>query len=420
MTGQRKILFIAFACEPERGSEPGVGWNNVRAAARWGPVWVITDPLHRNAMEAWLARNDEQNIHAVYHALPGWLQWMWKSSATLNLYYYLWHIGAARLARRLNQIHRFDVVHHVSYVRYWMPSAAAEVGIPFVWGPVGGGETAPKGFLRGASLKSRAGEWIRSIMRWIFERDPRLKRCAQNANVVIASSKESAQCLQRMGVRNVRVMSCIGMHPGATTVTATRTDNVFRFISVGRILHWKGFHFGLEAFAKANLPNAQYVVVGEGPDLNRLKRLARRLGIADRVVFTGALNWHDTQKQFQQTDVLVHPSLHDSGGFVLLEAMELSKPVICLDLGGPALHVNGQNGFSIPAQTVEQAISGIADAMSRLAGDPSLCAALGRNARQRAIEEFSWEHKSRVYQSIYDEVTGAVARDPSLAEEGET
>jgi glycosyltransferase involved in cell wall biosynthesis len=405
-----KPLFIAFACEPERGSEPGVGWHTVFHASRKRPVWVITDSLHRNKIEAYLAKHDEQSINVVYHALPKWCQWMWKSSLSLNLYYYLWHRGAAKIARQLHEEHRFDVVHHVSYVRYWMPSAGSRLGIPFVWGPVGGGESAPPGFLSGCGLKGRLEETVRSMMRWVFERDPCLKSCANSANIAIACSTETAERMKRLGVKQLLTMSCIGTNAEQTAATSTSSDGKLRFISVGRLLHWKGFHFGLQAFAKANLPNAEFVIVGGGPELPRLKRLAEDLGIAQRVTFTGELPWREGLEQFKRADVLVHPSLHDSGGFVLLEAMELSKPVICLDLGGPGVHVDSRNGFAVPAISIGQVIADLAKAMAVLSGDPELRRTLGEAGRERVLKEFTWESKASRYEDLYRQI---VRSEPS-------
>lgn len=405
-----KVLLIAFACEPERGSEPSVGWNCAWHASRKRPVWVITDPSHRDKIEAWLVKNNETNIKVVYHAMPSWTQWMWKIQFTVNLYYYLWNIGAARTAKRLHAEQRFDLVHHVTYVRYWMPSAGSAVGIPFVWGPLGGGESAPPGFLRGVGLKGLFEENIRSLMRWVFERDPRLKKCARAATVAIACSEDTARRMRRLGVRDLRVMSSIAIEPGGLgEVVARRPDGKIRFISVGRLLHWKGFHFGLEAFAKADLPNAEFVVVGNGPEMGRLQALVARLGITDRVTFTGELPWRDGLKQFQQADVLVHPSLHDSGGFVLLEAMEMRKPVFCLDLGGPGVYVNASTGFAITAKSIPQVITDLAKAMGQLSADPELRQRLGQAGHERAVREFTWERKGRDMERIYQEVAKTIA-----------
>jgi len=400
-----KVLQISFACEPERGSEPSVGWNVAWQASRKQPVWVLTDPSHRDKIQAWLVKNGETRIKVSYHAMPSWTQWMWKVQFTVNLYYYLWNIGAARTARALHAKERFDVVHHVTYVRYWMPSAGSALGIPFVWGPLGGGESAPPGFLKGLGWKGRFDEGLRAAMRWVFERDPRLKSCAKAASVAIACSEETATRMRRLGVKDLRVMSSIGIDPGGLGEVATRpADGKVRFISVGRLLHWKGFHFGLEAFAKADLANAEFVVVGGGPQLERLKAMATTLGINDKVTFTGELPWRDGLQQFRRADVLVHPSLHDSGGFVLLEAMEMRKPVICLDLGGPGVYVNGSTGFAIKAQSIPQVIDDLAAAMRKLADDPALRMALGDAGHQRALREFTWESKAQQLDRIYQEV----------------
>lgn len=400
-----KVLFIAFACEPERGSEPMVGWNCAWHASRERPVWVITDPLHQVKMDRWLTEHNERNIRVAYHAMPSWTQWMWKSLITVNIYYYFWNIGAGRLARKMHAEQRFDVVHHVTYVRYWMPSAGANLGIPFVWGPLGGGESAPRGFLKGMGLKGRVGEWLRDAMRWVFERDPRLKSCAQSASVSIACSAQTAERMQRLGVRDLRVMSSIGIDPGNKKDPYTRPeDGQVRFISVGRLLHWKGFHFGLEAFAKAAIPDSEFVVVGTGPCLEPLREQAQALGIADKVRFTGELPWRDALRQFQESDVLVHPSLHDSGGFVLLEAMEMAKPVICLALGGPGVYVNKACGFAVPAKNVDQAISDIATAMRTLAADSALRHRLGQAGRERVLREFTWQRSAQEYERIYQQL----------------
>lgn len=402
-----KVLQIAFACEPERGSEPAVGWHCAHAASRDKPVWVITDPSHRGPIERWLREHNERNIRVTYHAMPGWTQWMWRIQFTVNLYYYLWNIGAARLAKRLHAEHAFDLVHHVTYVRYWMPSAGAGLGIPFVWGPLGGGESAPPGFLRGVGWKGLFEENLRSLMRWVFERDPRLRRTARAATVAIACSADTAARMRRLGVKDLRVMSSIGITPGGLGDHTSRpADGRVRFVSVGRLLHWKGFHFGLQAFAKAAIPNAEYVVVGNGPEMHRLRALVARLGIGDRVTFTGELPWREGLKQFQQADVLVHPSLHDSGGFVLLEAMEMRKPVICLDLGGPGVYVNEDTGFAIAAHTMPQVVDELATAMRTLAADPELRRRLGEAGHRRAVTEFTWERKARETERIYMEVAG--------------
>src|SRR5262245_53708597 len=114
-----KPLVIAFACEPAFGSEPGVGWHFVQSLSRVHPVWVITHTQHRHGIETHLGKHPEEQerIHVVYYSLPWILNWATRWSPLLNLYYYFWHIGAAKVARRLHREHNFSIAHHATYVR---------------------------------------------------------------------------------------------------------------------------------------------------------------------------------------------------------------------------------------------------------------------------------------------------------------
>ena len=105
-----------------------------------------------------------------------------------------------------------------------------------------------------------------------------------------------------------------------------------------------------------------------------------------------------------ECDVLVHPSLHDSGGWVCLEAMAAGRPVICLDLGGPGLQVTEQTGIKVPAISPLQAIADLAAAMGQLAGDPDRRLRLGQSARLRVAEHFAWDKKGEYMNQIYHSI----------------
>jgi glycosyltransferase involved in cell wall biosynthesis len=176
-----------------------------------------------------------------------------------------------------------------------------------------------------------------------------------------------------------------------------------RFVSVGKLLYWKGFQFGLQAFAKAIVArtDAQYWVIGNGPELPRLRRLAQSLGIAHAVRFIGAQPQEKALAMMADCDVLVHPSLHDSGGMVCLEAMSLSMPVICLDLGGPAMQVTNETGIKVRPTDPLSAVRDIAEAMAMLANNAELRHRMGHAGAERARKEFSWERKCEQIEAQY-------------------
>ncbi|QDL09329.1 glycosyltransferase family 1 protein [Brasilonema octagenarum UFV-E1] len=417
-----KILMSAYSCEPGKGSERGVGWNVVREVAKYHEVWVLTRfDESGEAIEAELARNPVPNLHFVYFNLPilGSL-WRWGSSGAMQIHYYLWQIQAYFVARRLHREIGFEVAQHVTFVKYSNPSFLSLLPVPFVWGPVGGGESAPKEFWRDFSWRAKTYEIMRDFVRFLGELDPFVHLTAKKSAVVSATTEDTAKRLYKMGVSNVEVLSAIGLTKEeiANLAEYGMPDALpVRFISIGRLLHWKGFHLGLRAFAQANLPNAEYWILGDGSERDRLHTLAQDLGIAQQVKFWGELPREETLAKLGECHVLVHPSLHDSGGLVCMEAMATGRPVICLDLGGPALQVTEETGFKISANHPDQAVDDLSKAMISVAKDPELRLRMGQAGQKLTTEAFSWQVKGERLAEVYEEIVAQkekITKQPEL------
>jgi glycosyltransferase involved in cell wall biosynthesis len=182
-------------------------------------------------------------------------------------------------------------------------------------------------------------------------------------------------------------------------------DNTcIRFVSMGRLLGWKGFQFGLKAFAQANLLNSEYWVVGDGPIGGDLKKLVHKLGIEDKVLFFGRVDRARAMELMSQCSVLIHPSLRDSGGWVCLEAMAARRPVICLNLGGPAVQVTPETGTIVEAESPQQVIRDIAAAMTRYAEDREFLCEQGEMGLIRVLDFFTWEKKIDILSQWYAEL----------------
>lgn len=406
---RRRVLVSAYACEPNQGSEPGVGWHTVTALARHHDVWVLTTNYHGRAIEIHKQTCNLPNLHFIYLDPFNWVyDWsVARSRWDLNFHYYLWQLEAYRVARALHKEVRFDLIHHVTYVRYWTPSFLSFLPAPFIFGTVGGGEGTPEPFMASFSTRNQLFERLRKTAQRLSELDPCVRMTARRARRSVAATEETAARLRLIGAREVLLQDALGLSAEDTRQLdvgpAASRDGV-RFLSIGRLLHWKGFHLSLEAFARADLPKAQYWLIGEGPEKERLEAQARDLGLGERVKFLGALSRADVLKRLADVDVLVHPSLHDSGGMVCLEAMAASRPVVCLNLGGPNLQVTSETGIKVAATTPNETIGGLKDAFIDLASHPEKRLELGRAGRQRILEHYTWQIKAQKITALYEAV----------------
>ncbi|MBD2445734.1 glycosyltransferase family 4 protein [Nostoc sp. FACHB-152] len=406
-----KILISAYACEPGQGSEPGVGWNVVREVSKYHHVWVLTSHCHRPAIETELARNPQSQLNFIYlDPFDFQINWNHQGKHTqkwVYIHYYLWQIKAYFVSCSLHKKIKFDILHHVTYVKYTSPCFLCLLPIPFIWGPVGGGELIPSNFWQSLSLYGKVYEFFRSIARSIGEYDPSVRLAAKRSVLAWATTEETACRLRQLGAKNVQLYSQLGISQEEfVSLSKDIKSNLspVRFISVGRLISWKGFHLGLAAFAQAKLPNSEYWIIGEGCEKQNLENITQELGIRKQVKFWGNLSRNETLTKIAECYTLIHPSLHDSGGLVCLEAMAAGIPVICLNVGGPAVQVTEETGFKIPASTPEKVVNNIAQAMICLAKDADLRLRMGQAGQKRVRDIFSWELKGSFMSQCYQDV----------------
>ena len=421
-SARRRVLMVAFACAPGRGSEPGVGWQIATGVAARHDVTALVYRGFHDAVEAELARHPVPGLAVVYYKLPWERRRHWRDGRDRRglgeqVHYHLWQIGAGGLARRLHRSTRADLTHHVSLGRYWSPSAAAVHGVPFLWGPVGGGESAPPALVAALPAGGRRFERARDAARWVSTRLPSTRWTAHVASLALATTPETARALRQIHRGPVDVCPAVSLAPGTfarlgALSEGPRSPGPFRVVTVGRLVHWKGGAFAVRSFAAAlasgapALDGATLEFIGDGPARADLGRLADRLGVADRVRFSGRLARGDAHARLAAADVLLYPSLHDSGSYAVLEAMAARRPVVCLDLGGPGLLVTPETGAAVAAETPDQVVADLAGALVALAADPARRARLGDAARARVGRRFRRDALTEAVTAAYDRVLG--------------
>lgn len=410
-----KVLMVAYFCAPDTGSEEGVGWRVPCEMARHHDIWTITCEDNRPAIEHELAQRPRPGLHFLYWDLPRWARRWHRGRRGGHLHYYIWQLCLLRIARRLHAEIGFDLIHHITFVRYSTPSFVCLLGVPFVWGPVGGGESAPRSFWWSGGWRCAAWEGLRELARGLAEYGPFLRATARRSTIALATTPESAGRLRALGCRHVEILSEVALFEEEFERLARPVagpKRTMRFVSIAKLVHWKGGDTSVRAFARAAVPGAEFWMIGDGPYRPRLEASCMTLGIADRVRFFGNVAREDTLRLLTECDVMVHPSLHDGGGWAVIEAMAAGLPVICLDLGGPAAQVSDDCGLKIVARNPQQAVCDVAAAMAELARDHGLRDRLGRWAREHVGREYLWSGRSKRLDSIYRQVLSG--RDSGL------
>jgi glycosyltransferase involved in cell wall biosynthesis len=413
-----KLLLSTYSCFPSKTSEPGNAWRIIHEALREHEVWaVIADGYqHRVLTESWLAKNPLPNFHPVFFKLPPAFRWMCGRGPLEAIHYHLWQ---EKLTGVVGELHRrigFSLSHHVTYGRYWSPSGLRGLDIPFIWGPVGAAETPPPSFVFELPLRDRLFEAMRNGARNWSCKSRSLRDTARAATIGIGVTRESCEALRKLGVRRVEQMPQMALTDEDLAQFGRLPDpppGPFRAICIGRHVHWKGFHLAIRAFARfaASDPQAELWLINDGPFRKELEKTAAQTGMSSRVKFLGIMpTYNDVLQKLGQSHVLMHPALHEGFGNVCLEAMAAGRPVVCLDIGGPASQITPETGYAAPATTPDEAVPALAAFLEKIARDRPLLAAMSVRAREHVKQNFTMRQINETIRRFYREAIEMHAR----------
>ena len=398
-----KVLLSAYCCLPNAGSENAIGWNWALGIAACGHhTYVITRAIHRNAIETACERDSIQNPQFQFHDMSPTIQKLYKVPFGNYVHYFLWQYTAAKVAVRVHAKERFDLVQHITWGNFRFPSFMWKLGVPFIFGPVAGGEDTPKKLRRGLGLRGRVWDFLRRTSNLLLTRGPLMKSTYAHATQIVATTAETLRQIPPPYRSKARVQQAVGINPIESYTSTDRSSALpsiarcakLKLLFVGRLLPWKGLHLGLKSLAALGhqAKDVHFTVLGSGSDESRLKRLAQRLGLGESLSWVPWMDREDLIQLYPEFDLFLFPSLHDSGGMAVLEAMSFGLPVLCLDLGGPGISVDNTCGRVVPTEdhTEEEVVRLMSACLSELLCNPAILESLSMGTRRR-VALLSWQ-----------------------------
>ena len=409
-----RVLLIAEAANPDWFSEPLLGWSHSQAIAAVTPTHLVTQERNREAIlrarlpaQAFTAINSEAiaaPICRLSTLLRGGSDKAWTTFAALNAISYpyfewlVWKKFASRLRRG-----EFDLVHRLTPVSPTLPSLLATklagCGIPFVLGPLNGGTPWPAGF---DSVRQKEREWL-GYLRGAHKLLPGYESTrGRSAAIIVASCAAFNEVSERYRDKCVYIPEN-AIDPARFNLrVAGPVRTPLRVAFVGRLVPYKGADMLLEAAAPLIRQGKLTVdIIGDGPEMPWLRRFVAQEGIATGVRLDGWVEHSQLQHRLVQSDIFGFPSVREFGGAVVLEAMALGLVPIVLDYGGPAELVTESTGYLVPIGQRTQIVASFRQVLTRLAADPSGLRQMGKRARNRVLQQFTWEAKARQVLEVY-------------------
>jgi glycosyltransferase involved in cell wall biosynthesis len=173
-----------------------------------------------------------------------------------------------------------------------------------------------------------------------------------------------------------------------------------RVLSVGNLIAIKGHALLLRAFAGVlrDAPESSLEIIGDGPERKRLRQLAAKLGIANRVHFSGRRSRDYVARAMRRCAVFALPSSYEGLGCVYLEAMACAKPVIgCRGQGIEEVIEHGKSGMLVTPENEQE----LTDAMETILRDKELCQRMGKNALAIILDRLTLTHQAQQLAEVY-------------------
>ena len=400
MANNLHVLLSAYACLPNAGTEPGNGWNwAIHLAERGIRVHVLTVTEGREEIEAYRDLYPQPLISFSYVSVPE------RFRHTTGMHYAMWQWLAVKVARRLHHRSSFDLVHHVTYSSVHVPTQLWRLGLPTIFGPVGGGQVTPASML-GAFGSSRRSEMLRTAFTRLLPYSPLHRRWLRKMTIVLTTNSDTLRLVKAMGKQEVEPwfdaalpQSFFATEPRAFTATT----GPLRLFWIGRMVPRKALPLTLDIMARVQRP-ATLTLVGDGLPAEQVHGMIAERGLTDRVHWAGRLNRDQVRRAYMEHDALLFAGLRDSCPAQLVEAMGMGVPVITLDHHGARDLVPEGTGVKVPVTNLE----GVARDMAAAVDSYADLSGSAKTAMSKAAWSFartlSYTAGAEHFETLYREI----------------
>lgn len=404
-----KVLVSAYACSPNRGSEPGMGWRFVLELAKYHEVHVITEESEfKKPINSYIQTHQDVTdrikfyyVERKHHEL---LRKFWPPS--YYWFYRNWQRKVFNLASELDKLENFDLFHQLNMVGFREPGYLWKVDKPFVWGPIGGLENSPWRFLFRLGVRGLIFYSARNIFNSFqrrYSKRPRLAASHPRSRLIAATPGNKNLIRKYWGVESQVICEVGREHlPYTPSISRRAEGQPLKIVFSGQ--HTAGKNLKLLLHALRGLKfNFELHVLGQGKMTSSWKRLAREIGILDSCVWHGWVDRSIAISVMASCHVLCITSVSDLTATVTLEGLSLALPIICLDHCGFSHVVTPECGIKVPVDSPSQSIVCFSSALSRLYFDEPYRQRLAKGALARA-EDFEWSNKGDELNSVYESI----------------
>ncbi|RHV31610.1 glycosyltransferase [Ruminococcus sp. OM05-10BH] len=398
-----KILAIAYACEPNRGSEPGVGWNWVRNMSRCDDIElsVITRKNNKDVIDFFVKNNSEpDNIEFLYYDLPTSVLKHKHGDKNIKLFFTLWQLGVVRYIKSGVKLEDYDYVWDFNFGSLALPSFVYKLKKKYVVGPVSTKESIPEPYLKKLSGKARMRYSVQQFMRVHLWTNPFTWKTLKKSSLILTCNEMSRKYLPK-GKKSIAVFHN-GLDVEDSAHINISTSGSVRFVYAGRFIESKNLELALRAFARVAQHTRDFCfeIYGSGPLKNKLIGLVASLKLEDVVLFKDKVSQKELFEIYQNRDCFVFPSLLEISSTAVMEAMYFGMIPVCLDINCMEYILDNDCVMKVPNVSPEVDEVKFADALMKVIQTKSDLLNKKQQCHKYAAKHFLWSEKKEEIEKV--------------------
>ena len=401
-----RILLSAYQCAPGQGSVSQIGWEWYSRLARNASVTLVTHIRNKPFLEA--AGAPFNGTEIIYIDTEWFARRMYGTARFLfpgsehsvfllsSVDFFVYDRAALRVLEPRRA--EWDVIHIVTPVSPSSHSVLGRLGLPVLRGPLNGGLRTPPNF---PEFMRADSAWLYSLrdlakpLQSILNNPPSATFYANQSTwgALSLAERQQAERLPEIAVDPA-------LFPAAPWPGDPGSGRPLQVLFVGRLIPAKALPLLFEGARRAlgHVP-IEVTVIGDGPMRPTWETESKALPYP--VHFLGSRNAREVSAAFAASHVFCLPSIRESGGAVLLEAMSAARPAIAVNYGGPAELVDETTGRLVPADSAESVAAGIAAALREVIDQPNEWRLRGVAGRHRVVRNHTWDHRVQRGLALY-------------------
>ncbi len=400
-----RILLSAYSCNPNKGSEPGVGWNWLHELAKYNEVWVLFytgQEQYESVSLGVYNLTQKENIHLIPIDVP----FPFGIKKLFRFRYEVWQIKAYFAAKKIIKENQIDLIHQVTIAAWWFSGYYYKLKIPFLIGPILGGQKTNTKFFHFVQYKTKLYEYARNISIGLLSKIyPKAKYSFKKAAIVFAGNKETSLFLNGYFNLDSKLFLTTGVETLPTIADKRINNNQIEFLVTGLLIPCKNLFFLFEVLSQ--IPQKvkwRLRVVGEGPLGKVFKKAVIKNKLEKKIEFVGYVPKNKIDKYYKESDIFLFPSFREGAPTVILEAMTFALPTIAFKQNGADIMLDSSCGILIDITNPQRMVNDFANAIITLYENPQLRIEMGNNARKKVEENFLWEKRGKEMQKYYEAI----------------